>query len=158
MSVRDEVTFTEYLRACRRLEECAGALSDADPDEAAEHWLPELTRHVQVIFAFVGVNMTARHVGHYARTVAALEEAKVGPVTIAEPSGRLPATATATTTEEARDGGIAELDGGGAAGAGGTPERSSGPEPGAGRADERPGVAGAEPAGPGAAAADAEPR
>lgn len=72
----DEVTFTEYLEATDALQRVAVGLGKARPDEAAEHWLPELTRLTAVIFSFVGSNMTARHVPHYARTVAALNAAK----------------------------------------------------------------------------------
>lgn len=76
---RDEVSYSDYRRACRRMEIAAEALGmGADPDEAAQHWLPELVKHVAVIFSFVGSNMTARHMRHYGETVAALEAAKQG--------------------------------------------------------------------------------
>lgn len=74
--IRDEVSYTDFLRACRKLEHLGAAMRSADPDEMAEHWLPELTRCEALIFSFVGSNMTARHVPGYQRTVAELQAAK----------------------------------------------------------------------------------
>lgn len=75
---RDEVTHSDYIRACEGLEIAAEALRQADSDEAVQHWLPRLVMHVAVVFSFVGSNMTARHVPHYHETVAGLEAAKQG--------------------------------------------------------------------------------
>lgn len=76
--VRDEVSYSDYRKACAGLAKCGHSLRDADPDEGAEHWLPEITKHIAVIFSFVGSNMTARHLPRYAQTVAQLEAAKQG--------------------------------------------------------------------------------
>lgn len=76
--LRDEVSYSDYLKACRRLERCGDALAHCAVDEAAEHWLPELTRHIAIIFSFVGSNMTARHTNTYYETTAALQAAKDG--------------------------------------------------------------------------------
>ena len=77
-TIRDEVSASDYRRACDRLHFIASILPGCDPDEAAEHWLPELTKQIALVFNFVGSNMTARHVPGYARTVGALEAAKEG--------------------------------------------------------------------------------
>lgn len=76
--VRDEVSFSDYLTACKRLAQTAVALQHCEPDEAAEHHLPAMTRHTAIIFSFVGSNMTARHVPGYQQTVADLQAAKDG--------------------------------------------------------------------------------
>lgn len=77
---RDEVSFSDYQEACRALSRNANQLEGARPDEAAEHYLPEITRHIAIIFSFVGSNMTARHVPKYVRAQAALDRAKDGVV------------------------------------------------------------------------------
>jgi hypothetical protein len=74
----DEVSYTQYRNACAALARIGEHLQTADPDEAAEHYLPEMTHQVALIFSFVGSNMTARHVPRYAQTVAELEAAKDG--------------------------------------------------------------------------------
>lgn len=74
--LRDEVTYTVYRAACRRVEACGEALRACDVDEAAEHWLPELTKAIAIVFSFVGSNMTARHLNTYWETVVALQAAK----------------------------------------------------------------------------------
>lgn len=76
--VPDEVSYSDYRAACKHLADVAAQMQVAEPDEAATHWLPELTRLTALIFNFVGNNMTARHVPRYARTVAELEAAKSG--------------------------------------------------------------------------------
>lgn len=76
--VRDEVSASDYHRACLKLEHIGLQLRVADADEAVQHWLPELTLATAIIFSFVGSNMTARHVPRYARTVAELQAAKDG--------------------------------------------------------------------------------
>lgn len=87
----DEVTYTDYRKACERLiVHAAGLLNAADPDEAAEHYLPLVTQHIAIIFAYVGANMTARHTARYAATVAALQAAKSPDVTSAPKAGTLP--------------------------------------------------------------------
>lgn len=74
--VRDEVSYSDFRRACRRLQHLGEAMASADPDEMAEHWLPELTKCEALIFSFVGSNMTARHVPGYQRTVAESQAAR----------------------------------------------------------------------------------
>ena len=78
MAQADEVSFTQYRDACAAVERLGNQLKTASPDEAAEHHLPELTREVSLIFGFVGVNMTARHVPRFTRTVEEMEAAKAG--------------------------------------------------------------------------------
>lgn len=77
-ALRDEVTHSDYVKACRAIEQCGMALAVADPDEAAEHWLPKLTLNLAVVFSYVGSNMTARHVPQFVATQAALDAAKDG--------------------------------------------------------------------------------
>lgn len=86
----DEVTLAQYQGACEGLAHCAGGLATCLPDEAVDHWLPELTRHTAIIFAFVGDNMTGRKVPRYHETVAAMQRAK--DVTASRPTGTLPTT------------------------------------------------------------------
>lgn len=84
----DEVSHSDYLKACERIKRCGDGLRKADPDEAAEHWLPELTQHIAVVFSYVGSNMTARHVPRYVETVANLQGAKdVGDASGLRPGG-----------------------------------------------------------------------
>lgn len=75
-AVSDEVSFSDYRKACVRLQQVGESLLSADPDEAAEHWLPILTLQLSLIWSFVGVNMTARHTSTFTQTVADLEAAK----------------------------------------------------------------------------------
>jgi hypothetical protein len=78
MEPTDEVSYTQYRHACRRLSHLASNLEAADPDEAVEHYLPLMTREIALIFSFVGSNATMRHLHTYARTVADLQAAKEG--------------------------------------------------------------------------------
>jgi hypothetical protein len=73
---RDEVSYSDYQKACSGLARDAAGLAEADPDEAAEHYLPQITQHIAIIFSFVGSNMTARHVPKFVRSQAALDRAK----------------------------------------------------------------------------------
>jgi hypothetical protein len=91
----DEVSYSDYRRACDELQRHAAALRDAAPDEAAEHWLPGATRELALIFSFVGSNMTARHVPHYLKTVAVYQAIKdVTPTSI---GGTMPSDGPPTT-------------------------------------------------------------
>lgn len=72
----DEVTLAQYQNACNEIIASAIALRDVHPDEAVEHWLPKMTQATAVVFAYVGDNMTARHVPRYGETVAAMQAAK----------------------------------------------------------------------------------
>lgn len=72
----DEVSYSDYQEACRRSSICMGALKLCPPDEAVEHWLPELTRNIAVVFSFVGSNMTARMVPQFGEVTNAMQAAK----------------------------------------------------------------------------------
>lgn len=74
--VPDEVSYSDFRQACARIKRLGERMAGAEPDELAEHYLPDLSKQYALVFSFTGSNMTARHLPLYHRTLAELEAAK----------------------------------------------------------------------------------